>query len=190
MSKLTQDELNRMLRAHALWRAGNPKGRRIDLRYRDLSGLSFAGADCTYALLTDANLANTNFAGTNCTRANFTGADLTCTDFTGTNCTRANFTGADLTCTDFTGANFTGAELIRANFTNATFTGADFTNAWCSPRDAHHIGYMGDRDVYLHNTLNVAGVISLSRTYIRLNPTDVTPAEREYLQLLAATFAG
>ena len=168
MSKLTQDELNRMLRAHALWRAGNPKGRRADLRYRDLSGLSFAGADCTYALLTDANLANTNFAGTNCTRA--------------------NFTGADLTCTDCTGANFTGAELIRANFTNATFTGADFTNAWCSPRDAHHIGYMGDRDVYLHNTLNVAGVISLSRTYIRLNPTDVTPAEREYLQLLTDTF--
>ena len=168
MSKLTQDELNRMLRAHALWRADDPEGRRIDLRYRDLSGLSFAGADCTYALLTDANLANTNFAGTNCTRA--------------------NFTGADLTCTDFTGANFTGAELIRANFTNATFTGADFTNAWCSPRDAHHIGYMGDRDVYLHNTLNVAGVISLSRTYIHLNPTDVTPAEREYLQLLTDTF--
>ena len=175
MSKLTQDELNRILRLHALWRAGNPKGRRADLRYRDLSGLSFAGADCTYALLTDANLANTNFTGANCT-----GTNLPYTDFSGANCTGANFTGA----------NCTGVNFIGANFTNATFTGADFTNAWCSPRDARHIGYMGNREVYLHNTLNIAGVISPSRTYIRLNPIDVTPAEREYLQLLAATFAG
>ncbi len=170
MSKLTQGNLNRILRLHALWRAGNPKGRRADLRGKDLSGLSFAGADITYAYLASANCVGANFTGADCTRAR-----VPYVNFTGANCT---------------GANFTGSNCIRTNFTDAITTGANFTAAWCSPRNARHIGYMGNRKVYLHNTLNVVGVLSASSAHIYLNPIDVTPAEREYLQLLAATFAG
>ena len=175
MNKPAQDELDRTLRLYALRRTGNYDGRRIDLGYRDLSDLSLAAA----------HIPGANFPGAACNNTNFTDADLTCTDFSGANFTGANFTGAN-----GTGANFAGANFIRANFTNAITTGANFTYARCSPKDARHIGYMGNRKVYLHNTLNITGIRYASSAYILLNPIDVTPDERAYLQLLAAIFAG
>ena len=111
MKKLTQVELDQVLRKHSLWlEPGGVQGARADL-----SGASLTGADLFRANLSHADL---------------TGADLTCADLF-----HANLSHADLT-----GASLSGASLFHANLTGAQISAdtrlhqcSNFEHLTCSP---------------------------------------------------------
>jgi uncharacterized protein YjbI with pentapeptide repeats len=91
--KMTQAELDGVIKRHEMYQAGRMGGQRALLSYRDLTGLNLAGknlsdADFTAAFLQDANLAGTNLShammfGCNLVRANLRGATLVRADLRG-----------------------------------------------------------------------------------------------------------
>ena len=95
MKKITQDELNNILKDHKNWLSGAYGGIRADLSEADL-----IGANLTRANLSGANLIGAYLSGANLRGANLSGADLR----------RADLRGADLR-----GADLSGADLIGAN---------------------------------------------------------------------------
>ena len=101
-------------------------------------------------------------------RADFGGKDLRGLSFANIDCTNVRFVRANCANVCFIRAN-----CIGADFTGANCASANFTNTWCSFKDVRHIGYMGNHDVYLHNTLNVVGVQAVHGKYIDLNPSNV-----------------
>jgi uncharacterized protein YjbI with pentapeptide repeats len=63
--KMSQAELDAVIKRHEMYQAGRMGGQRALLSYRDLTGLNLAGknlsdADFTASFLTDANLAGVN----------------------------------------------------------------------------------------------------------------------------------
>lgn len=118
--KMTQEELNEILRKHKLWLDGKKGGERADLTEANLTGLDLTKADLTWA----------NFTGADLSRANFTGADLSWAKFK-----RADLTGAVLTRANLYTANLTDAKLTRAvlswtNLTDVNLTDADLAGAY------------------------------------------------------------
>ena len=81
MKRIEQEELDELMVLHEKWLAGEPGGKRLDLRNMDLSELDFANknlkfavlrfADMQGAILTYANLENADMQG-----ANLKGVDL------------------------------------------------------------------------------------------------------------------
>ena len=71
-------------------------------------------ADCSFAMLRNAD-----FTGFNLTGANFTGADLRFTKFNFATLVNATFTGANVTGADFSFANLTGSIISAASLQSA-----------------------------------------------------------------------
>ncbi len=117
---LTQEDLNRVLAAHAQWIAGVfdldqsiPPGRAhltgvdltpFNLRYRDLSGAQLSGA-----VLQEMDL-----TGVNLTAANLNGANLACANLGGAKLRGAKLHGTDLRGADLTGVSLAGVDLSHA----------------------------------------------------------------------------
>jgi hypothetical protein len=99
MKKITQEQLNEILKLHKLWLLDNTKGQRADL-----SNADFRHADFSYT-----NLSNANFSNTNLSNANFNYAYL---DY-------ANFSNANLKYANFSNTNLSNAYLNYANFSFA-----------------------------------------------------------------------
>lgn len=114
MRKITENELQEILRKHKLWLNEKEGGERADLTGADLIGADLRGADLTGAYLRGADL-----RGANLRMANLIGADLR-----GANLNRADLTEADLREADLHGANLTEADLYGANLTEADLTRA------------------------------------------------------------------
>jgi uncharacterized protein YjbI with pentapeptide repeats len=142
--RMTQLELDKIVRLHGLWLKGDLAGVRANLAGTNLSctilaGTNLASADLSGTDLSGTNLAGTNLAGTNLTGANLTGADLTGADLTGAVLTDADLSdadlsGANLSCANLYGAyliyaNLSGAYLSRANLSHANLYGADLAGA-------------------------------------------------------------
>ena len=77
--EITKEQLDNVLRKHALWINNESGGERADLRGANLSGANLSGAN-----LYQANLSGANLSGANLYRANLSGANLY----------RANLSGA------------------------------------------------------------------------------------------------
>jgi len=102
--------IRRELTLHQQWVWGKG-GRRAELQFQDLSGLTLKGARLAEARLAGANLTNMHLEGVDLSRADLFGADLE---------------GADLTGADLSGADLRGANLHRAILTDVVLRGADF----------------------------------------------------------------
>ena len=103
-------ELTKMLQEHVRYLKGQKQGRRLDLSFRRLSGLT----------LPNINLQDSELRGSlwrNCTLNGsiMRGANLFCADFTG-----AKLVGCDFQKADLRGARFDGA-----NLSDAVFDGCD-----------------------------------------------------------------
>ena len=88
--KITKEELDAKLEAHAKWLktryTGHVEGERADL----------TDANLMDANLMDADLMDADLKGANLMDANLTRADLTCANLTGANLACANLTDADI----------------------------------------------------------------------------------------------
>jgi len=76
--KMTQEELNEIVRSHGLWLRLSPEGKRADLSGADLSRAYLSGA-----YLSGANLSRAYLSGANLSRAYLSGADLSGADLSG-----------------------------------------------------------------------------------------------------------
>jgi uncharacterized protein YjbI with pentapeptide repeats len=150
LARLTQAELDEVLRHHTLFRQSRPGGRRAVLTGYDLSGLRLACCD-----LSHADLTGSSFYGTDLHDAKFDCATLFACDFRQANLTNISLIHADVRGCFFAGALMVGANLFEADLrpgaqlsrdrqgelhvllpeakqgadTTSGFTGANLTNA-------------------------------------------------------------
>ena len=117
--EITKEQLDNVLRKHALWINNESGGERADLRGANLSGANLHQAD-----LRGANLSGANLSGANLYQAILRGANLY-----QANLYRANLSGADLYQADLSGANLSGANLSGANLSGANLYQADLSEA-------------------------------------------------------------
>jgi hypothetical protein len=103
MTRITQEELNEVIRKHGLWLKdrSNPDGERMDLYFMDLRGLNFSNANLQYAGLHSADLRKADLYGANLQDANLRWAHLE----------DANLEGTVLEGADLRGANLEGANI-------------------------------------------------------------------------------
>jgi len=120
-SRLTRNQLEPLLEAHARFRAGRADGRRAVLLRCDLSGQDLRGID-----LSGADLVDCDFCGSNLTGARFDGATLTGSCFSDSLLNATRFTGADLSRADFHMADLRGADLSEAKLVEARLESALF----------------------------------------------------------------
>ncbi|MEI8393168.1 MAG: pentapeptide repeat-containing protein [Rhodospirillaceae bacterium] len=98
------------------------RGRRADLSFTDLTGLT----------LKDQELNGIIFKGACLHKVDFSHCDLTGADFFGADLESANLTGANLTGVDFRGANLHRAVLSNCNLSSADFrAGTNQDNRAC-----------------------------------------------------------
>ena len=119
--KITQEELEEILRKHKMWLDDEEGGERADLSGAYLSGANLSGADLRGAYLSDADL-----GGADLSRAYLGGAYLR-----GANLSDANLGGANLGGADLSRAYLRGAYLSGANLRDADLSGADLRDAIC-----------------------------------------------------------
>lgn len=91
----------------------------VDLSYKDIQGVSFAGARLRQSDLTIAVMDRVNFERANLSIANLYGAR-----FSG-----ASFRNADLSRAILVGASFDGANFEAANLSEANISGAEMATA-------------------------------------------------------------
>ena len=107
---MNKDQLNEVLRLHAMWLEDSDTGERADLSGAKLSGAKLSGAILSGALLSVANLLHADLHRANLSHATLSYADLR----------RANLRYADLREAELSGANLSGANLSCASLSGAT----------------------------------------------------------------------
>jgi uncharacterized protein YjbI with pentapeptide repeats len=107
--RLTQDELDKMFKAHGDFLIGLNGGKRLLLQFMNLSGLNFSGQNLTKAVFTGSALIQANMSMAVLDKANFFGCDLR----------YANLEGASLIKADMRGVCARGARLNNADMFQA-----------------------------------------------------------------------
>ena len=108
------NELNQVLRKHALWASDKPGGEKASLSWADLSRADLREADLSRANLRWANLHGAELDGANLCGADLSWANLSETNLGGADLRGADLRGVDLRGVDLNGANLSGAELRGA----------------------------------------------------------------------------
>lgn len=116
LKRITQAELDEILKKHELWLIGDPKGKRAEYPCYDLSGLNFSERN-----LTRANFSSCDFKGANLNGTNLTGACLIFSDLGETDLSKTDLTGADLRKADLNDTAGFIYPLVCPE--NGTFTG-------------------------------------------------------------------
>lgn len=65
MKKITQEQLNEVLRLHKLWLKDPQQGKKADLSRSDLSDANLSYTNLSHAILLGANLLGSNLSGSN-----------------------------------------------------------------------------------------------------------------------------
>ena len=111
--EITKEQLDNVLRKHALWINNEPVGERANLYGADLYEANLYGADLRGATLRGADLRRADLR-----RATLRGADLSGADLRGATLRGADLSGADLRGADLSGADLSGADLYGAKNLN------------------------------------------------------------------------
>ena len=127
--EITKEQLDDILRKHALWIYNESGGERADLRGANLSGAYLYQADLREANLSGAYLYQANLSGANLREANLSGAYLYQADLSGANLRGANLSGANLHEAYLRGVDLSGANLHEAYLHEADLRGADLREA-------------------------------------------------------------
>lgn len=163
--KITQEELNEIIRKHNLFLLNEEGGERAILDWCDLSGLNLSGVDLTGAsfyssilneadlsysvledtLLINASLCETNLYNAILSKAIIRGAYLINANLRGTNLSQAILSYSDLTGSDLSEANLYRAKLDSTmlslvNLDNIIYEGTDFSySTICSAENIPNI---------------------------------------------------
>ena len=125
--EITKEQLDDILRKHALWINNESRGERANL-----SG---------------ANLSGTNLSGANLYQANLHEADLRGADLYQANLSRANLSRANLSGADLRGAGLRGADIYQADLRGADLYGAKNLNfPMACPEEGSFIGFKKCQD--------------------------------------------
>lgn len=125
--KVTQKELDRIIRNHQHWiKQDRPDWPKMlaNLSKADLHDVCLSGVNLSGAILTMADLSGADLSGTDLSKAHMSGAILTEADLT-----RANMAWAIMTEADLTKANLARSRLYRANLSYANLSHARFAKA-------------------------------------------------------------
>ncbi|MBI4031766.1 MAG: pentapeptide repeat-containing protein [Proteobacteria bacterium] len=110
LEKISQRQLDDIIKNHGVFLKGIRGGARAVVKFKDLTGLNFKGADLSQADFTGSVLADANLAlGT------FRGTSFFACDLRGANLEHGNFARADFRGAFVAGANLTGADLKEAD---------------------------------------------------------------------------
>lgn len=125
LPRMTQEELNELLKLHAMYITGRMGGRRLMLKQVDLSGLSFFGQDLRQAHLVACNMQEMDFSGANFREASLYACDLRRAILKDTCFIRADLRGARIESADLSGAKtenaiFDGAKTDHTKFDSGT----------------------------------------------------------------------
>ena len=118
MKKLTQVELNEILRLHGLWLKNNKEGVRANLSNYNLRSVN----------LQSANLQGANLYSANLQSADLQGADLQCACLQSAYLQGANLYSANLLSANLRGANLRDANLYLAIINNTKFEGTIYAD--------------------------------------------------------------
>jgi uncharacterized protein YjbI with pentapeptide repeats len=148
LPRITQAELNEIIRKHQNFLTARPNGARAVVRDKDLSRLSFIGqnlsqSDFTGCIMAHADLTNASFESATLFGCDFTNARLTNTRLARADMRGAAIGGADLSKADMTGADLReGKTIIKRKMKKkgdeyakeaeagiVHFTGSDLTGA-------------------------------------------------------------
>ena len=133
LRKITQEELNKILKEHQLWLNSNGReGIKAGLSAMDLSGM---------------NLRHANLRRANLRYANLRGADLYNADLYNVDLRYANLRNANLENTNITGANLYGASLTGANLTNIKYDSTTKYFSLACPEKGEFVGYKKAWDI-------------------------------------------
>jgi uncharacterized protein YjbI with pentapeptide repeats len=124
--KLTQDELNALMTAHARFILHHPQGRRLQLGSAHILGLNLSQRLLKEADFSGANLTGSNLSSANCEQANLFAANLC---------------DCNLQSTNLRNADLRGISLRGANLSYSVLDGADM-------RSAFMVKVGGDSDGY------------------------------------------
>ncbi len=103
---LTQSDLNKVIEKHTKFKRGVRGGLRANLKFKDMTGLKFNGANMEGADFTGSILNGADLSGGNFVNASFYACDLRNASLERANFKRADFRGAYVA-----GANLSGADL-------------------------------------------------------------------------------
>ncbi|PJB71473.1 MAG: pentapeptide repeat-containing protein [Alphaproteobacteria bacterium CG_4_9_14_3_um_filter_47_13] len=129
LEQVTQRELEDIIKKHTIFLKGIRGGARAVLKFRDMSGLKFQGADLSQADFTGSILQ---------------GADLSWGTFTGASFFASDLRNACLVQGDFSRADFRGACVSGADLTGADLEKADLREGKVMERNAR--GILTDKD--------------------------------------------
>ena len=156
MKKLTQEQINKILKEHKHWLNEDCEGwetMRADFSYCDLRGADLRDAYLRDAYLCDANLRDANLSG-----ADLRGANLRDANLRDANLRDTYLSGADLSYAYLRGTYLRDANLRDANLRDANLSGADLGGAeevpyipMVCPEEGDFIGWKkaGDKIVKL-----------------------------------------
>lgn len=114
LMRLTDTDVALMLVGHRAYLKGDPKGKKGDFSFKNLSEIQ----------LTNLSFAGISFNGANLAKSRFSKCDMVGCEFFG-----ADLENADFTRSNLSGADFRGANLNHAILSNTNLRGADFSVA-------------------------------------------------------------
>ena len=162
MKKISQEELNEILKKHKMWLKDKESGKRADLRgvnlsYADLSYVYLKDANLSYADLSGANLWNANLSGTNLYNTDLSGANLWNTDLSGTNLEDADLSGANLMSANLWNANLRYSDLRRVDLRNTNLEDANLMSADLRSADLRYANLRNADLRYVKTNINTIG---------------------------------
>ena len=160
---MTQNELDKILKNHKKWLAGEDGGSRANLRGANLRGANLQvadlrGADLRDVNLWDAALQGAKLWGADLRGANLQGANLRAADLRGANLRVANLRDANLRDANLRGAYLWGADLRGANLQTADLRGADVDYS-CWPLGCGSLDVIVDRRIFCQLAYHLCRVI-------------------------------
>ncbi len=160
MKKITQEELNIILKEHKLW-LKDRSGKRADLSDCDLSQLDMSYSDMSYSNMRGADMSYSDMSYSNMSYSNMRGADMSYSDMSYSdmnhaNMRYANMCGSNMSYANMRYANMCGSNMSYANLGYSIMRGGDKRNiiyngatsffAIQCPEEGSFIGYKKCQD--------------------------------------------
>ena len=113
--RVSQEELNELVRKHKLWLECKEGGEKLVLVNCDLSGSNLSGSNLSRSNLWRSNLSGSNLSGSNLSRSDLSGSDLSGSNLSGSDLSGSDLSGSDLWRSNLLGSDLSGSDLSGSN---------------------------------------------------------------------------